>query len=73
MTIDLELIACRDVDPELFHPERSGERVREAKKICSGCSQKMACLAEALELDADGIWGETTARERNKMRKRVVA
>lgn len=68
--IDLELIACKNEDPELFHHE--GPPYTAAKAICATCPERLDCLAEALENDEHGIWGGTTRRERNKMKNRRV-
>lgn len=36
--------------------------------MCRRCPMTAACLARALELGADGVWGATTAAERRRMR-----
>ncbi len=64
------------VDPELFFPA-PGERgkVALAKRICSGCPVRGACLADALEGPASGdygIRGGTTREERRWPRRRAA-
>lgn len=57
---------CRVTDPEAFFPE-TGENGRPAKRVCSRCEVRDACLAEALAQDERfGIWGGLTAAERRK-------
>jgi WhiB family redox-sensing transcriptional regulator len=60
--------ACRDADPELFHPLPT-EDTSAALDHCARCPVQPACLRVALDLgDVDGIWGATTPRERRAMR-----
>ncbi|NBV89206.1 MAG: WhiB family transcriptional regulator [Betaproteobacteria bacterium] len=71
MTADWRtLAACRAHDPALFFPERGQhDRVVKAKAICSTCLVKEPCLAYALDnSEQHGIWGETSERQRRKMR-----
>ena len=59
-----DLALCREVDPELFFPEK-GEPGAEAKKVCARCEVRTACLTEALECrEAYGVWGGLGARQR---------
>jgi WhiB family redox-sensing transcriptional regulator len=71
-----ELALCREVDPELFFPEK-GEPAADAKKVCAGCEVKVACLADALNRrEAYGIWGGLSARERTallRLQRRAAA
>ncbi|MGE3796020.1 MAG: WhiB family transcriptional regulator, partial [Dehalococcoidia bacterium] len=48
-----ELATCREVDPELFHPEVERgrayeEQVASAKRVCAVCPVQAECLAFAL-------------------------
>lgn len=64
---------CKDEDPELFFPEGKGhvEATREAKGICSRCPIVEECLAVAMKNgEKYGIWGGTTAKEREYLRRR---
>lgn len=64
---------CREVDPDLFFPEKGGD-IRPAKKVCGMCSVTAECLAEILQQpDADGIWGGTSRNDRVKIRQRAAA
>lgn len=68
--------ACREADPELFHPEYTGIMLN-AKKVCNRCPVIQECLAYALARMDDegddpatraigqhGVWGGTTPAER---------
>ena len=61
--------ACRTVDPGLFFPG-SGCLSNQAKQICSTCPVRDQCLNHALTAgEWYGIWGGTTAQERQRIRK----
>lgn len=61
---------CAQTDPEIFFPEDK-EDVRLAKRICKTCPVVLQCLAFAMEnSETFGVWGGTTARERQILRKR---
>lgn len=63
---------CAQVDPDLWHPAK-GQSNTAAKKICHRCDDEAACLAIALaDPELDGIWGGTTHRERQAMRRGVT-
>lgn len=70
--------ACREADPELFFPERSGgnsHQVARAREICAGCQVRQPCLATALHgpqahNDRHGIFAGTTAKQRITLRGR---
>jgi WhiB family redox-sensing transcriptional regulator len=59
---------CRTADPRLFFPSgRYGDR---AKRICARCPVRAECLHHALTVgERHGIWGGTTADERQHMHK----
>jgi WhiB family redox-sensing transcriptional regulator len=60
---------CAQSDPESWHPEK-GANNHYAKKICNRCPVKTDCLNWALATgQPDGIWGATTPRERQTMRR----
>ncbi|MGE0136089.1 MAG: WhiB family transcriptional regulator [Dehalococcoidia bacterium] len=64
-----ELATCREVDPELFHPEVERgrayeEQVAAAKRVCAVCPVRAECLAFALRVLPYGIAGGTTPQER---------
>jgi WhiB family redox-sensing transcriptional regulator len=72
--------ACLSADPDLFFPISStgpAERqIARAKMICAGCVVRRECLEFALAHDqVYGIWGGTTAedRQRDRRRKRRAA
>lgn len=73
--------ACLGMDPRLFFPEpRTGggeadkERIHEqterARGVCTGgCPVLPACLEWAIEHGEVGVWGGTTDREREKIKR----
>lgn len=76
----VELARCREVEPETFFPMKSPGRHgdndywRDAVRICSRCEVKAECLAYVMSwettADSYGVWGGTTAEQRNEMRRK---
>ena len=65
--------ACRNVDPDLFFPER-GEPSDPAKAVCMGCPVIDACLAYAMRNHPlQGVWGGTSDKQRRRMVRRDKA
>ena len=66
--ISLDLGACRDADPSVFHPDpETNHATQSARAICARCCVRLECLALALRTDnLDGIWGGLTAAERTR-------
>jgi WhiB family redox-sensing transcriptional regulator len=63
-----ELGMCRQVDPEIFFPERGGSDT-EAKRICAACQVRPDCLKFALDTgEQHGIWGGLSEKERRETR-----
>lgn len=63
--------SCRDswLDPSAWFPDKGehGTRQDAAKAICRACPVRQPCLAYALARhEPHGIWGGTTAAERNR-------
>lgn len=69
--------ACRELDPELWYPERAGGTqgdTRAAKQTCGWCPVRLECLVYALERrEPYGIWGGMTTPERRKVLARKNA
>ncbi len=64
--------ACRDADPELFHPLSGLDlpRIDAAKAVCRRCPVADRCLTWALETgQAHGVAGRLTANERRPLRR----
>lgn len=59
------LAACRGQGATAWFPER-GDDVRPAKAVCATCTVAAPCGAAAQEF---GIWGGTSARERQRARR----
>jgi WhiB family redox-sensing transcriptional regulator len=67
--------ACLSVDPDLFFPiSTTGPalpQIARAKTICAQCAVRQACLEFAVSNDQNfGIWGGTTAEDRQRERRR---
>lgn len=64
--------ACIGADPEMFFPEEKGMRPHPyARKLCTGCPVINQCLEYALRNpDEQGLWGGTTDRDRETIRRR---
>ena len=67
--------ACLSADPDLFFPISSAgpaeRQIARAKMICAGCSVQRECLEFALSHNQIyGIWGGTTAEDRQRERRR---
>lgn len=63
--------ACRGVATELFFPgPDQPRRAAEARAVCEGCPVAVQCLEFAVRTDQRwGIWGETSERERRRLRR----
>lgn len=73
LELDMENAACKNADPDMFFPEPGGKyhgNVEPAKAVCSGCDIKLECLRVAIVNEYDGVWGGTTLRERQLMKRK---
>lgn len=63
---------CSQTDPEIFFPEVNTPPsiVKLAKSICNDCHFQAPCLEYALKTSPIGIWGGTSDRERQEIRRR---
>ena len=72
MTYDIDLLdlgLCTQVDPAVFFPIKGGSP-RAAKAICARCPIAPTCLRDALDDPSlEGVWGGTTEREREHLRR----
>jgi WhiB family redox-sensing transcriptional regulator len=62
--------ACRDADPELFFPIRSGADISAAVAICAACPVRAECykFAEATQ-QVHGVWAGVDRGDRMARRK----
>jgi WhiB family redox-sensing transcriptional regulator len=61
--------ACRGLDATIFFPSpKDMATFKHAMSVCEECPVKHDCL-EANLLEPDGIWGGTSAKERQRIRK----
>lgn len=67
----MDMAVCAQVDPELFFPPHRANHLGVlAKRICARCPVRAECLRYALtDPELDGIWGGTTPRERQRLRR----
>ncbi|MGV9275971.1 WhiB family transcriptional regulator [Streptomyces griseosporeus] len=62
-----ERLPCRD-DPDAWFVD--GLRPRQARELCAGCAYLEPCLVYALgRPELWGVWGGTTRRERESLRR----
>ena len=62
--------ACRGTDPNVFFPERGEDtKQRNALSVCARCSVTAECLDYAVTHNERGIWGATTGRQRQQLRR----
>jgi hypothetical protein len=74
---DMSQGACRDEkDPDVFFPNEDdvydAKTLRYAKFVCMGCPIKLECRDEGNRLNAVGVWGGLTEKERRRTRATVV-
>lgn len=71
--------ACREpgIDAELFFPGQGDAGAADAKAVCRRCRLQRTCFAYAMDREAQlgdahrhGIWGGTSAKERERLGKR---
>lgn len=74
--IDPAQAACR-TERALFFPDRSvhtpedaKQMIRQAKQICTGCTQRQACYEFIMALPAKtpGVWAGTSMKDRREIR-----
>lgn len=58
--------ACAGTDTEAFYDLAD---VDGALAICEGCAAREPCLQWALDHDEAGVWGGTTDRDRDRLRR----
>ncbi|MEU1404782.1 WhiB family transcriptional regulator [Streptomyces sp. NPDC005728] len=64
-----EHAACRSTDPDELFAQGAGQN--RAKTVCTGCTVRTECLAEALDQRIEfGVWGGMTERERRALLRR---
>jgi WhiB family redox-sensing transcriptional regulator len=67
----MERSKCSGADPDFFFPgQHESHLVEAAKRFCSTCPVRGACLRYALACSpaVEGIWGGTSRRERIKIK-----
>jgi WhiB family redox-sensing transcriptional regulator len=65
-----DLAACAGTDQRMFFPAQ-GDANRLARQMCASCPVRIPCLDYAVDNHEEfGIWGGTTPRERQAIRRR---
>ena len=59
--------ACAETDPDAYFPEKGGG-TRDAKRVCSGCEIRLACLQWSLDNAIQhGMWGGVSETQRKRL------
>jgi WhiB family redox-sensing transcriptional regulator len=67
-----ELALCRQVDAEMFFPEKGGS-TKDAKAVCSRCEVRVECRGYALSHnERTGVWGGLSERERRQLKRQAA-
>jgi hypothetical protein len=65
--------ACRGMDSDLFYVHKESLRPPETLlKVCESCPVRAACLLEALIHREQGVWGGTTEKQRQLLRRHYL-
>ena len=59
---------CKDASKNTFVTTK-GQSLKPALALCSTCVVSTACLNYALDNNCVGIWGNTTAKQRAKIKR----
>ncbi len=65
--------ACEGCDTDAWYPETHSKPNPLVTRICAGCPVRKSCLATAILVDEDGIWGGTRRGQRLHARARLLA
>lgn len=67
--------ACRGYPTGWWYPERGHgkDEAKKARAICQHCPVQEACLDHALSRMEDGIWGNTSTKQRQAIRRAGMA
>jgi len=60
---------CAQTDPTIWFPSPANQSGALAKKLCSSCPWIQECLAYAIQVDVQGIWGGSTEKDRTRYRR----
>lgn len=72
----MDRAACKDADPEWFHPLQGGrDAYTPGKAVCAACPVSLRCLGYILAVETDGLeaglWGGMTPTERHAYRRQL--
>jgi len=76
---EFEEPVCAEVGTEIFFPRdrddpdagRLVDTTREAKRICQTCPHMAECAEWAIQREPHGVWGGTSPRERQNLRRKL--
>ncbi|MER5882677.1 WhiB family transcriptional regulator [Streptomyces sp. NPDC001941] len=62
---------CAQTDPELFFPPQGGGvlQMAQARAVCAACPVRLPCLEHGVAHGERGVWGGTTDRQRQAIRR----
>jgi WhiB family redox-sensing transcriptional regulator len=60
---------CAQTDPIIWFPSPANQSGALAKKLCNTCPWIQECLAYAIQVDVQGIWGGSTEKDRTRYRR----
>lgn len=65
--------SCTGMETDFYFPEQNkiSQENLLAKKICETCIWKKECLTYALHFRVMGIWGGTSLKQRDEIRKKL--
>lgn len=69
-----ESAPCREIDPDLWFPERGQNPHPLVKATCARCKFRDPCLEIALSIDSGsvyGVWGGLTTSQIRRFRKQL--
>lgn len=69
-----ELRACKNVDPDVFWDDNDTDADLPniiAHSTCIRCEILVSCLDWAMKHEKFGIWGDTTPRQREKLKRGI--
>lgn len=62
-------LCIEDENPRAWFPEGRSKEAERAKLVCLRCPVRSQCLELALSRELPGIWGGTSQRERQQLRR----
>lgn len=68
-----EARACKNIKPDFFNDDDEADYPNAiAHAACVSCDIRVECLAWAMQHERFGIWGDTTSRQREKLKRPIM-